>query len=321
MFSVRTMGFSLRTEVGGVNLETPVIVASGVWPMDPGLWPEGFLEGVGAICSKGLTLAPRPGNPGCRIMETYSGVLNSIGLQNSGVKSFLAEELPALGDTGKPIIVNIAFETLEDLVNALAELKAAAPSITALELNVSCPNVSRGGMTWGIQSDTLESAITVAREAWDGVLWVKLSPQVPSVAQFARICQACGAEAVVVGNTWLGMAIDNERERPFFENVFAGLSGPAVFPLALRAVWEAAEAVDIPVIGCGGVSRPQDALSMILAGAAAVEVGTALFVNSLLPASTCRMLEQHLLRRDLSSVRELVGRARNKMKTDGVDHC
>lgn len=318
---MRTMEFSLRTKVGGVNLETPIIIASGVWPMDPDLWPEGSLEGVGAICSKGLTLAPRLGNPGCRIMETYSGVLNSIGLQNFGVKRFLAEELPALGDAGKPVIVNVAFETLEDLANALAELKTVAASITALELNVSCPNVSRGGMTWGIQSDTLSSAITVAREAWDGALWVKLSPQVPSVAQFSRICQASGAEAVVMGNTWLGMAIDNERERPFFDNVFAGLSGPAVFPLALRAVWEAAGAVDIPVIGCGGVSRPQDALSMILAGAVAVEVGTALFVDSLLPASICRLLKQHLLRRELSSVRQLVGKARNKMKVNGVNHC
>ncbi|HON33545.1 MAG TPA: dihydroorotate dehydrogenase [Synergistales bacterium] len=301
---------SLRTEIGGVSLETPVIVASGVWPMDPALWPGGSLDGVGAVCSKGLTLEPRDGNPGCRIVESYSGVLNSIGLQNSGVEHFVAEELPALSQTGRPIIVNIAFETLADLEEALGVLKRSASKISALELNVSCPNVSRGGMTWGIHPDSLESAVTAARRAWDGILWVKLSPQAPSVGEFAELSQGCGAEAVVVGNTWLGTAIDNERERPFFENVFAGLSGPAVFPLALRAVWEAAGAVEIPVIGCGGVSRPQDALSMILAGASAVEVGTALFVDSRLPASTCRELERHLVMKGLSSVGELVGRAR-----------
>jgi len=307
---VTPFGTSLRTEVGGVDLDTPVIVASGVWPMDPALWPEGSLDGVGAVCSKGLTLKPRDGNPGCRIVETYSGVLNSIGLQNSGVNHFVAQELPALSFAGRPIIVNIAFETLDDLVEAVEVLKGSALKISALELNVSCPNVSRGGMTWGIHPDSLESAVTAARRAWDGILWVKLSPQAPSVGEFAELSQGCGAEAVVVGNTWLGTAIDNERERPFFENVFAGLSGPAVFPLALRAVWEAAGAVEIPVIGCGGISRPQDALSMILAGASAVEVGTALFVDSRLPASICRELERHLREKGLSSVGDLVGRAR-----------
>lgn len=306
---MNTFEISLRTEVGGISLETPVIVASGVWPMDPALWPQGSLDGVGAICSKGLTLDPRDGNRGCRIVETYSGVLNSIGLQNPGVGHFLAEELPVLREAGRPIIVNIAFETLADLEKALEVLKRSASKISGLELNVSCPNVSKGGMTWGIDLDSLKSAVTTARSSWDGALWVKLSPQVPSVAEFAGLSQECGADAVVVSNTWLGAAIDNERERPVFDKVFAGLSGPAIFPLALRAVWEAYGAVEIPVVGCGGISRPQDALSMILAGASAVEVGTVLFVDSRLPAMICREIEQHLGKKGLSAVGDLTGRA------------
>jgi len=307
---VNTFEISLRTEVGGISLETPVIVASGVWPMDPALWPQGSLDGVGAICSKGLTLDPRDGNRGCRIVETYSGVLNSIGLQNPGVGHFVAEELPVLKEAGRPIIVNIALETLADLEKALEVLNRSASKISALELNVSCPNVSKGGMTWGIDPDSLKSAVTTARSSWDGALWVKLSPQVPSVAEFAWLSQECGADAVVVSNTWLGAAIDNERERPVFEKVFAGLSGPAIFSLALRAVWEAYGAVEIPVVGCGGISRPQDALSMILAGASAVEVGTVLFVDSRLPAMICREIEQHLGKKGLSAVGDLTGRAR-----------
>ncbi|HOI81331.1 MAG: dihydroorotate dehydrogenase [Thermovirgaceae bacterium] len=311
------MESSLRTNVGGVNLETPVIVASGVWPMDPRLWPAGSMEGVGAVCSKGMTFEPREGNRGFRIMETYAGILNSIGLQNYGVEHFIAKELPLLDNSCRPVIVNIAFETLEDLRRILERLKVCRSMVGVVEMNVSCPNVSRGGLSWGVHTESLGNAVSMARQVWEGPLWVKLSPQVPSMGEFARLSQECGAQAVVVGNTWLGMAIDNDLERPFFENVFAGLSGPAIFPLALRAVWEAAGAVNIPVIGCGGIARPGDALSMILAGASAVEVGTALFIDSGLPASICRELEANLTKKGLASVRELVGRARNDQGENG----
>ena len=311
------MESSLRTNVGGVNLETPVIVASGVWPMDPRLWPAGSMEGGGAVCSKGMTFEPREGNRGFRIMETYAGILNSIGRQNYGVEHFIAKELPLLDNSCRPVIVNIAFETLEDLRRILERLKVCRSMVGVVERNVSCPNVSRGGLSWGVHTESLGNAVSMARQVWEGPLWVKLSPQVPSMGEFARLSQECGAQAVVVGNTWLGMAIDNDLERPFFENVFAGLSGPAIFPLALRAVWEAAGAVNIPVIGCGGIARPGDALSMILAGASAVEVGTALFIDSGLPASICRELEANLTKKGLASVRELGGRARNDQGENG----
>lgn len=300
----------LHAEVGGLSIGSPVIVASGVWPMEPSLWPEKALEGVGALCSKGLTLEPRTGNSGKRICESYSGLLNSIGLQNPGIDHFVKNELIGLQSCDKPVLVNVSFESIRELAAILEKLLPSRSLVGAVELNVSCPNVSRGGMTWGLDPEGLEKAVSFARKIWQGPLWVKLSPQTSSIGEFSRICQDCGAQAVVVANTWLGMAIDNDEEKPFFERIFAGLSGPAIFPLALRAVWEAAGAVDIPVIGCGGITRPEDALSMMLAGASAVEVGTALFHDLSLPAAICSRLSAHIEARSLGSVGEITGRAR-----------
>ncbi|GAB6280657.1 MAG: dihydroorotate dehydrogenase [Thermovirga sp.] len=291
-------------------METPVIVASGVWPMDPSLWPMGSMDGVGAICSKGITHEPKTGNTGNRLRETPSGLLNSIGLQNDGVQSFVSKGLPALASSGKPVIANISFDSIEELDSILQMLHPVREMIGAVEMNVSCPNVSKGGMVWGVDPIGLESAVTTARSAWEGPLWVKLSPQAPSIAEAARICESSGAQAVVVGNTWLGMAIDNEREKPFFERIFAGLSGPAIFPLSLRLVWEAAGSVNIPVVGCGGIGGPDEALSMILAGAAAVALGTGLFLDSFLAASVCRKISDHMGSRGIRGIGELTGRAR-----------
>lgn len=301
---------NLHLQVGGLTVECPVIVASGVWPMEPSLWPSNTLEWTGALCSKGLTLKPREGNPGKRICESYSGLLNSIGLENPGIDHFVRNELVDLQYCSKPVIVNVAFESTGELAEMLAILSQHTSMVGAVELNVSCPNVSRGGMTWCMDRGSLEEAVSVARKTWQGPLWVKLTPQTTDIGDLSRACQHCGAQAVVVANTWLGMAIDNNEEKPFFERVFAGLSGPAVFPLSLRAVWEAAGAVDIPVIGCGGITRPDDALSMILAGASAVEVGTALFFDLSLPSAICNRLSSHMEARSVSSVRELAGRAR-----------
>lgn len=307
----------LQIDVGGVALETPVVIASGVWPMDPSMWPEASLKGVGAICSKGTTLEPGTGNRGKRICESHCGLLNSIGLQNGGVVSFVQNDLPALGSSGKPIIANIAFETLDELRQIIERLNSRRDLIGALEMNVSCPNVSMGGMSWGVDMDSLERSVSEARSKWTGPLWVKLSPQAPSIAVAARICEASGAEAIVVGNTWLGMAMDNEREEPFFERIFAGLSGPAIFPLSLRLVWEAAASVHIPVVGCGGICGPDEALSMFLAGASAVALGTGLFQDFSLPASICVKLSQHMENRAITSISDLAGRGRHiKRKTE-----
>jgi dihydroorotate dehydrogenase (NAD+) catalytic subunit len=300
----------LKTVVGGVCLETPVIIASGVWPMDPVLWPEGSMDGAGAVCSKGITLFPKNGNPGGRLFETPSGMLNSIGLQNPGAGAFIEEGLTLLASAGLPVIVNVAFDSLEELADIVRKLDRKRHKIGAIELNVSCPNVSMGGMAWGTDPSGLEEAVANARAAWSGPLWVKLSPQAPSVAGAAKICEKAGADAVVAGNTWLGMAVDNRMEKPFFDRVFAGLSGPAIFPLSLRLVWEVAGSVAIPVIGCGGVSGPAEALSMMLAGASAIQAGTSLFVESRLPSRICRGLLEHMDAHGLGNAAALTGRAR-----------
>lgn len=307
----------MHVDIGGLHMESPVIIASGVWPMDPFLWPPGSLEGVGAICSKGITCEAKPGNSGNRLWETPSGLLNSIGLQNEGIGKFVSEDLPLLASSGRPVIVNIAFDSIGELDLILQMLNPAREMIGAVEMNVSCPNVSMGGMAWGVDPVSLESAVVAARSAWEGPLWVKLSPQTPSIAEAASVCQSSGAQAVVIANTWLGMAMDNEREEPFFERIFAGLSGPAIFPLSLRLVWEAAGSVDIPVIGCGGIGGPDEALSMILAGASAVALGTGLFLDSYLAASVCRKISGHMESRGLRDVGELVGRGRRFSENQG----
>ncbi|MDO9508815.1 MAG: dihydroorotate dehydrogenase [Thermovirgaceae bacterium] len=307
----------LHINVGGVSMETPVIIASGVWPMNPSLWPKGSLEGVGAICSKAITLEPRAGNRGNRLRETHSGLLNSIGLQNGGAVSFIENDLPALSSSGKPVVANIAFETLDELRMIIERLNSCRDMIGAIEMNVSCPNVSMGGMAWGMDKGSLERSVTAARSLWEGPLWVKLSPQAPSIATAARICETSGAQAVVVGNTWLGMAMDNDREEPFFDRVFAGLSGPAIFPLSLRLVWEAAGSVNIPVVGCGGICGPEEALSMFLAGASAVALGTGLFLDSRIPSSTCEKLSEHMKRRSIPEIKDLAGRGRHFRRLQG----
>ncbi|HPD97618.1 MAG TPA: dihydroorotate dehydrogenase [Synergistales bacterium] len=300
----------LETVVGGVRMETPVIIASGVWPMDPGLWPTGSMDGVGAVCSKGITLYPRKGNTGGRVFETPSGMLNSIGLQNPGVSAFIDEDLGPLSSAGFPVIVNVAFGSIEELDDTVHILEKSVDKIGAIELNVSCPNVSSGGMSWGTLPSSLEEAVAGARAAWNGPLWVKLTPQAWSIADASKVCENAGADAVVVGNTWLGMAVDNQNEKPFFDRIFAGLSGPAIFPLSLRMVWEAAGSVAIPVIGCGGVSGPDEALSMMLAGASAIQAGTSLFVESRLPSLICRGLIEHMDSHSLENAVALTGRAR-----------
>ena len=307
----------MHVDIGGLTIETPVIIASGVWPMDPLLWPQGSLKGVGAICSKGITYKPKAGNKGNRLKETPCGLLNSIGLQNGGIEVFVSKDLPLLASSAKPVIVNIAFDSIEELNLIMKAMYPVREMIGAVEMNASCPNVSMGGMSWGMDQVSLKKAVVSARSAWEGPLWVKLSPQVPSISEAARICESSGAQAVVVGNTWLGMTIDNEKEVPFFERVFAGLSGPAIFPLSLRLVWEAAGSVGIPVVGCGGIAGPDEALSMILAGASAVALRTGLFSDSSLAVSVCNKISDHMGSRGIQRVGELVGRARLSRENRG----
>lgn len=299
--------------VGSLRLPTPLVVASGLWPFDGAFWSEEALRGVGAICSKGLTWHARPGNGGIRLWETPAGLLNSIGLQNPGVKVFVTEIAPSLPRC-RPLVANVAVEKLDDLERSLDLLLSMEMPPEAVELNVSCPNVSCGGMAWGVDPSGVLQVLRVARGVWEGPLWLKLTPQAPRWASVVEAAERGGADALVVANTWLGMAIDVHRRRPVFERTFAGLSGPAVFPLALRLLWETAGMTGLPLVGCGGVSGGADALSMILAGASAVEIGTVLTGDFGAPARICSEMEALVVEAGEKRVSALVGGARENRK-------
>ena len=306
---------SSRTEMhvslGGLNLESPVIIASGVWPYDAELWSPERLEGVGALCTKAVSLNGRAGNKGVRVWETPCGMLNSIGLQNAGVRSFLDDYLPLVRGANRPFLVNLVMESEREVRESIAAL-AEVPGIPAIELNISCPNVDGDGMAWGISAESAAKAVRIARSEWKGALWVKLTPQSPDLAGVAKAVEAEGADAIVCGNTWLGMAMDIKKKRPAFQRVVAGLSGPAVFPLALRTVWQVCGAVKIPVVGCGGVASWEDATEMLLAGAAAVEVGAALFTDFELPRKIVAGLSAYLAEQKIDSVSGLTGLGRHE---------
>ncbi|HPE66810.1 MAG TPA: dihydroorotate dehydrogenase [Synergistales bacterium] len=306
---------SSRTEMhvslGGLNLESPVIIASGVWPYDAELWSPERLEGVGALCTKAVSLNGRAGNKGVRVWETPCGMLNSIGLQNAGVRSFLDDYLPLVRGANRPFLVNLVMESEREVRESIAAL-AEVPGIPAIELNISCPNVDGDGMAWGISAESAAKAVRIARSEWKGALWVKLTPQSPDLAGVAKAVEAEGADAIVCGNTWLGMAMDIKKKRPAFQRVVAGLSGPAVFPLALRTVWQVCGAVKIPVVGCGGVASWEDATEMLLAGAAAVEVGAALFTDFDLPRKIVAGLSAYLAEQKIDSVSGLTGLGRHE---------
>ncbi len=270
---------ALQTRVGELDLCSPLVIASGVWPLERDLWPREPLPFVGAACTKGLTLEPRPGNPGVRVWETPAGMLNSVGLQNGGVAHFVEEELPELAREGLPLVANVAPLAEKDFDLLFAVLERGAEQLAAVELNLSCPNVGCGGAAWGRTAEGVSRAVSMARSRWRKPLWVKLTPQAADLVATARAAEEQGADAVVVANTWLGMAFDLERRRPALERAVGGLSGPAIFPLALRCVWDVAGSVTIPVVGCGGVTTGSDVISMLLAGASAVEVGTALLAD------------------------------------------
>jgi dihydroorotate dehydrogenase (NAD+) catalytic subunit len=301
----------MHVPLGGLNLESPVIIASGVWPYEAELWSPERLEGVGALCTKAVSLNGRAGNKGVRVWETPCGMLNSIGLQNSGVRSFLDDYLPLVRGANRPFLVNLVMESEREVRESIAAL-AEVPGIPAIELNISCPNVDGDGMAWGISAESAAKAVRIARSEWKGALWVKLTPQSPDLAGVAKAVEAEGADAIVCGNTWLGMAMDIKKKRPAFQRVVAGLSGPAVFPLALRTVWQVCGAVKIPVVGCGGVASWEDATAMLLAGASAVEVGAALFIDFELPRKIVAGLSAYLAEQKIDSVSGLTGLGRHE---------
>jgi dihydroorotate dehydrogenase (NAD+) catalytic subunit len=232
---------------------------------------------LGGICTKGLTLNARPGNTGIRLWETPSGLLNSIGLENPGIRAFIKHELPCLSARGPVVIVNLAGGSVEEYAEGARLLNEVSAAIGMIELNISCPNVKAGGMAFGLDPRAAAQVVAETRRATTLPLMVKLSPNAPDLAAVARACQDAGADALSLVNTFKAMAIDIHKRRPVFDNTFAGLSGPCIRPLALRMVWELRDAVKIPIVGMGGIVSAEDALEFLMAGASAVQIGSATF--------------------------------------------
>ncbi len=296
----------LSIEVGSLKLRNPVLTASGTFGYGLEFLPFMELSALGGLVTKGLSPLPRIGNPPARICETPSGMLNTIGLQNVGVDAFIAEKLPALREHETCVIANVFGETEAEYVEVCGKLDRA-PGVHAIELNVSCPNVEAGGMIFGNDAGALERVTRVCREATRLPLIVKLSPNVTDIRDTARAAEQGGADALSLVNTFVGMAIDVERRKPVLARVSGGLSGPAIRPLAVWMTWQCYHAVGIPLIGIGGIMNAADALQFILAGARAVQVGTANFVRPNAATEIVRGLEDYLARHGIATLRELVG--------------
>ncbi|MDL2234171.1 dihydroorotate dehydrogenase [Ruminococcaceae bacterium OttesenSCG-928-L11] len=267
----------LETTLCDLTLKNPIITASGTFGYGEEFSPYMDVSRLGGICSKGLTLNPKEGNYGVRMWETPSGMLNSVGLQNPGVAHFIENELPIMRKFDTAIIANMGGGTIEEYVEGAALLDKA--DIDMLELNISCPNVKEGGMAFGIKADVAWRVVNQVRKVYRGKMMVKLSPNAEDIVAMAVACEEAGADAISLINTLKGTAIDVYKRKPVFRNTVAGLSGPAIKPVALRMVWEVAKAVEVPVVGLGGIATGMDAIEFIMAGATAVQVGTANFVR------------------------------------------
>ena len=268
-------------------MKNPVLSASGTFGYGVEFAPFYDISRLGAVIVKGLSLEPASGNPPGRIVETAAGMLNAIGLQNIGVERFIDDVVPRLEDAGATYVANIYGRTVEEY-EAVARRLSAVPSLGAIEVNASCPNVREGGMAFGATPEGIAELTGGVRRSTDKPLWVKLSPNVTDIARIAKAAEEHGAEAVSLINTIVGMAVDHRTRRPKLSNVTGGLSGPAIKPVALRMTWQAAKAVAIPVIGIGGIQSAEDALEFLLVGASAVQVGTANFRN---PRACIEILE------------------------------
>lgn len=296
----------LSVKIGGLNLKNPVMTASGTFGY--GLEFADFvnLEEIGGIIVKGTTLHPREGNPYPRMYETASGMLNCVGLQNKGVDYFCSHIYPQIKDIRTNMIVNVSGSCPEDYAECAARIDELE-HIPAIELNISCPNVKQGGMAFGVTPEGAASVVKAVREAYHKTLIVKLSPNVTSVADIARSVVDAGADALSLINTLMCMAIDIEKKRPVLSINTGGLSGPAVKPVALRMVWQVAQAVNVPVIGLGGIMNARDAIEFLLAGASAIQIGTANFIDPAVTVKVAKGINDYLDSHGYSSVSEIIG--------------
>jgi dihydroorotate dehydrogenase (NAD+) catalytic subunit len=296
----------LSVNIGQLSLKNPVMTASGTFGYGKEFADFIDLSKLGGIIVKGTTLHHREGNPYPRMAETPSGMLNAVGLQNKGVDYFIEHIYPEIKDIQSRMIVNVSGSAVEDYV-ATAEKINALEHIPAIELNISCPNVKQGGMAFGVSAKGCQEVVSAVRKVYHKTLIVQLSPNVTDITEIARAAEASGADSVSLINTMLGMAIDAEKRRPKLSTVTGGLSGAAVKPVALRMVWQVAKAVQIPVVGLGGIMNWRDAVEFMLAGATAIEIGTANFIDPAITVKVARGINDYLERHGFKSVREIIG--------------
>lgn len=299
----------LEVEVGGIRMKNPVMTASGTFGYGEEFSPFIDLDKLGAIVLKGITLKPKRGNPPPRIIETSSGILNAIGLQNVGVEVLINKKLPYLQKFTTPVIINISGDTIEEYVELARKLDniSQEKGIAGLEINISCPNVQKGGIVWGTEAQLTYKVVNNIRKVTTLPLIVKLSPNVTDIKVIAVAAEEAGADVLSLINTLVGMAVDVSLRRPKLANISGGLSGPAVKPVALWMVWQVFQTVNIPIIGMGGIMKAEDALEFIIAGARAVSIGTANLVNPKAAIEIIEGIEEYLVENKIKDINELVG--------------
>ncbi len=295
----------LTTEFAGVTFKNPVVMASGTFGFGREYNELFPIEKLGGISSKGLTLHARGGNDGIRIWETPSGIMNSVGLENPGVEGFIQKDLDWVNSLDLVNIVNVGGHSMEDYIEAVERLNREQLDI--LELNISCPNVKQGGMNFGVKTDMAQEVVRTIRKVCKHKMVVKLSPNAENIVDLAKACEAEGADGVSLVNTFLGLAIDIKKKQPVFNNGYAGLSGPAIKPIALRMVNQVCKAVDIPVMGMGGISTWQDAVEFIMAGATVVQIGTATFMKPDKALDVIAGMERYCEETGLQNISEVRG--------------
>ncbi len=296
----------LSVNIGNLQLKNPVMTASGTFGYGTEYKDFIDLSKIGGVIVKGTTLNHREGNPYPRMAETPSGMLNCVGLQNKGVDYFIEHIYPEIKNYQTNMIVNVSGASIEDYIETTAKI-SELEKIPAIELNISCPNVKQGGMAFGTTCSGVESIVSAVRKAYSKTLIVKLSPNVTNIAEIAQAAEASGADSVSLINTLMGMAIDAEKMRPLLSTVTGGLSGPCVKPVALRMVWQVAKAVKIPVVGLGGIMNATDAIEFFLAGATAIEIGTANFIDPSITVKVAEGINDYLERHGCQSVKEIIG--------------
>ena len=297
---------NLEIDIAGLKFKNPVLTASGTFGNGTEFDEFFNVSDLGGILLKGTTLEHREGNNYPRMAETPSGMLNSVGLQNKGIEYFEKNIYPVVSQYDTNVIVNVNGSYLEDYI-ALSSRINSLEKIPAIELNISCPNVKLGGMAFGTNPESAREVIREVRKVYSRVLIVKLSPNVTDITQFARIAEEEGADSVSLVNTLLGMAIDTEKMKPALSTITGGLSGPAIKPVALRMVWQTSRAVKIPVIGMGGIMNATDAIEFILAGASAIQVGTASFIDPCISFKIIAGIQEYMIKKGIADIQELIG--------------